>query len=388
LAGHERYLKTTVYGLTGFAPDFVMLMIGANAGIIGMTKEHLGLALALSVPVFVVVTKIDMCPPNILSETLNLLFRILKSPGCRKIPLLVSSQDDVVCSAINFTSERMCPVFLISNVTGANLEYLKSFLNLLSAPAPADFQATPLTPSPESSSDPNVNYRLDLPASFQIDELFTVQGVGSIVSGTCMSGIIKVNDTLHLGPDTTGRFFQVLVKSIHRKRLPVNSVRAGQTASFSLKRPKHFNELRRGMVLLDKGMDLTCCMHFTATVLVLHHPTTISVGYQAMVHAGPIRQTATILSIGAGSGEERLRTGDKAEVHFAFISHPEYLRPGVRLIFREGKTKAVGTVNKIVPYQPVLTKPTGNRSRRTQKAPSRQPVALPVVNETKVEEKK
>ena len=41
-------------------------MIGANAGIVGMTKEHLGLALALSVPVFVVVTKIDMCPPNVL----------------------------------------------------------------------------------------------------------------------------------------------------------------------------------------------------------------------------------------------------------------------------------------------------------------------------------
>lgn len=96
------------------------------------------------------------------------------------------------------------------------------------------------------------------------------------------------------------------------------------------------------MVLLAKGMDLICCMHFTATVLVLHHPTTISVGYQAMVHAGPIRQTATILSIGAGKGEERLRTGDRAEVHFAFINHPEYLRTGVRLIFREGKTKAVG----------------------------------------------
>lgn len=36
-----------------------------------MTKEHLGLALALSVPVFVVVTKIDMCPANKLQETLK-----------------------------------------------------------------------------------------------------------------------------------------------------------------------------------------------------------------------------------------------------------------------------------------------------------------------------
>ena len=68
--------------------------------------EHLGLALALSVPVFVVVTKIDMCPPNVLQETMKLLARILKSPGCRKIPVLVQNQDDVVTSATNFTSER------------------------------------------------------------------------------------------------------------------------------------------------------------------------------------------------------------------------------------------------------------------------------------------
>jgi GTPase len=80
--------------------------IGANAGVVGMTKEHLGLALALNVPVFVVVTKIDMCPPNVLQETLKLLQKILKSAGCRKIPVLVQNPDDVVCSATNFSSER------------------------------------------------------------------------------------------------------------------------------------------------------------------------------------------------------------------------------------------------------------------------------------------
>ena len=87
---------------------FILLaaQIGANAGVVGMTKEHLGLALALGVPVFVVVTKIDMCPPHILAETLQVLHKILKSPGCRKIPVLVQSIDDVVVSATNFTSER------------------------------------------------------------------------------------------------------------------------------------------------------------------------------------------------------------------------------------------------------------------------------------------
>ena len=38
LAGHEKYLKTTVFGMTGHAPDFAMLMVGSNAGIVGMTK--------------------------------------------------------------------------------------------------------------------------------------------------------------------------------------------------------------------------------------------------------------------------------------------------------------------------------------------------------------
>merc|ERR1712004_797716 len=133
LAGHEKYLKTTVFGMTGHAPDFGMLMVAANAGVVGMAKEHLGLALALAVPVFVVVTKIDMCPANVKEETLKMLQKILKSPGCRKIPVLVQTMDDVVVSATNFVSERLCPIFQVSNVNGENLDLLKMFLNLLSS---------------------------------------------------------------------------------------------------------------------------------------------------------------------------------------------------------------------------------------------------------------
>lgn len=59
LAGHERYFKTTVFGLSGHAPDYVMLIVGGNAGLIGMSKEHLGVALALNVPIIVCVTKVS-----------------------------------------------------------------------------------------------------------------------------------------------------------------------------------------------------------------------------------------------------------------------------------------------------------------------------------------
>ncbi|XP_048357342.1 GTP-binding protein 1 isoform X3 [Sphaerodactylus townsendi] len=320
LAGHEKYLKTTVFGMTGHLPDFCMLMVGSNAGIVGMTKEHLGLALALNVPVFVVVTKIDMCPANILQETLKLLQRLLKSPGCRKIPVLVQSKDDVIVTASNFSSERMCPIFQISNVTGENLDLLKMFLNLLS---------------------PRTSYREEEPAEFQIDDTYSVPGVGTVVSGTTLRGLIKLNDTLLLGPDPLGNFLPIAVKSIHRKRMPVKEVRGGQTASFALKKIKR-SSIRKGMVMVSPRLNPQASWEFEAEILVLHHPTTISPRYQAMVHCGSIRQTATILSM----DKDCLRTGDKATVHFRFIKTPEYLHIDQRLVFREGRTKAVGTITK------------------------------------------
>lgn len=60
LAGHERYLKTTLYGLTSGAPSCIMIMVGANAGIIGMSKEHLAISLALSVPFIICITKVGV----------------------------------------------------------------------------------------------------------------------------------------------------------------------------------------------------------------------------------------------------------------------------------------------------------------------------------------
>ncbi|GBP08708.1 GTP-binding protein 1 [Eumeta japonica] len=292
LAGHERYLKTTVFGMTGMHLTLV-LMIGANAGIVGMTKEHLGLALALSVPVFVVVTKIDMCPPNVLQDNLKLLFKILKSQGCRKVPVMVKTPDEVVLSATNFVSERLCPIFQVSNVTGENLNLLKMFLNLLTT---------------------RMTGQDNLPAEFQIDDTYSVPGVGTVVSGTCLQGLIKLNDVLMLGPDPLGNFISIAVKSIHRKRMNVK----------------------------ESDLKPQACWEFEGEILVLHHPTTISSRYQAMVHCGSIRQTASIVNM----SKECLRTGDKAHVKFRFIKHPEYILFWSAYGFREGRTKAVGNVLK------------------------------------------
>lgn len=318
--------------MTGHAPDFGMLMIGANAGIIGMTKEHLGLALALSVPVFVVVTKIDMSPIDVLQDNMKILLKVLKSQGCRKVPVIVKTSDEVVLSATNFVSERLCPIFQVSNVTGENLDLLKMFLNLLTI---------------------RTKGLDDLPAEFQIDDSYSVQGVGTVVSGTTLQGVIKQNDTILLGPDPLGNFNSVQVKSIHRKRMPVKEVRGGQTASFALKKIKR-SQIRKGMVLVAPELDPQACWEFEGEILVLHHPTTISSRYQAMVHCGSVRQTASIISM----SKECLRTGDKAHVRFRFIKHPEYIRKNQRLVFREGRTKAVGNVLQPIGMVSIVVKQT------------------------------
>lgn len=342
LAGHEKYLKTTIFGMTGHAPDFCMLMVGANAGVVGMCKEHLGLALALSVPVFVVVTKIDMCPPNVLQSTLKLLQKILRSPGCRKLPILVQNDDDVVMTATNFTTERICPIFQVSNVTGENLGLVRQFLNLLTT---------------------RVCYDENDTAEFQIDDTYTVPGVGTVVSGTTMKGTISCNDTLLLGPDPLGHFAPLSVKSIHRKRLPVDEVKGGQSASFALKKQVKRTAIRKGMVLVSPTATPKACWEFEGELLVLHHPTTISANYQAMLHCGSIRQTASIVTMSV----DHLRTGDKANVRFRFLKNPEYLHEGQRLVFREGRTKAIGSVIKLLPEVKGTPLHTSKRKHHTRR---------------------
>jgi len=148
--------------------------------------------------------------------------------------------------------------------------------------------------------------------------------------------------------------------------MPVTEVRSGQTASFALKKIKR-SHIRKGMVMVAPGLNPQSCWEFKGDIMVLHHPTTIATRYQAMVHCGSIRQTASI----TGMTAECLRTGDKANVHFRFVKHPEYLKVGQRLVFREGRTKAVGTVTGIVKHAPAgsslhkgkLVKMTRNEQR-------------------------
>lgn len=230
LAGHERYLRTTVFGMLSSNPNYCLLMVAANNGLIGMSKEHLGIALALNVPVMVIITKIDICPPHILQETISQLTKILKSPGARKIPIFVKNMEETINTAGQFVSQRICPIFQVSNVTGENLELVRTFLNILPYRG---------------------HYNPDAPFEFLINDTFSVPHVGTVVSGVAKSGVIHAGDTVLVGPDSLGQFTTTTIKSIERKRIQVNACFAGQSGSFALKRVRR-KEVRKGMVVLKK----------------------------------------------------------------------------------------------------------------------------------------
>ena len=338
LAGHERYLKTTVFGMTSGLPDYVVLMVGANAGLIGMSKEHLGIALALGIPVCVVVTKVDMCPAHVLEATMKQIGKVLQSPGCRKTPVVMDSMQAVTDAAAQLPVERICPVFQVSNVTGTNLGLLRAFLNLL--------------PSSQARYAPLQH----APAEMPITDVFSVPFVGTVVSGVLTAGVVNVGDTLLLGPDSLGQFFPTAVRSIQRKRVNVECASAGQSISFALKRVRR-NQVRKGMMLLARtSVPPAVHQEFEAEVLCLYHSTTLSLGSCIVLHAASIRQTVKIVAIAKADARTThyvdetkpvVRMGDRARVRLRFMAAAEYITPGTKLIAREGKTRLVGVVRGV-----------------------------------------
>lgn len=333
LCGHEKYLKTTIFGLVGLLPDYTMIVIGANMGITRMAKEHIGLSLALKIPMFFVFTKIDMAPENIYKDNMNLLKRILASPAAGRIAMPVDEETDVIALA-GMMESKGCPIFTVSNVTGQGLEKLRAFISSLQT----------------RTQNSSIFGTMNQPAEMLIDGIYMVTGVGLVVSGILKSGTVSVNDTLYLGPDSTGGYKQVSVKSIHKLRISVDKAIAGQSVCFGIRIQNKKEQLKRsfikkGMVLVSKSLCAETSWEFDAEVVILHHATTIREKYQPIIHAGVVRQAASVISM----TKELLRPGDQGLIHFRFAYHPELIHPGMNILFREGRTKGLGVISQIYP---------------------------------------
>jgi GTPase len=333
LCGHEKYLKTTILGLSSSFPDMCFIMIGGNMGITRITQEHIFLCVTMGIPFSIVITKIDICKnrTNVLKETVRSVKRLLKLPGIRRIPYNIYNKDDVITCTKNIHSESIVPIFYVSNVTGEGLDYVKILLNLLRK-----------TPN-------NINNIEDV--EYHIDTIFYVQGVGTVVGGQLISGTISVGDRLLLGPNN-GKYTSVQVRSIHCKRVPVQKVEYGSYVCLGLRKIERKN-VRKGNVLLSMKSNQLAVREFDADITVVKsHSTSIKPGYEPIVNTNTMRQTATLLKItnkinarkSIDDNECILRTGDKATARFRFRYRSEYLKSGSKLLMTEGKCKIIGTV--------------------------------------------
>jgi GTPase len=337
LCGHEMYLKTTIFGLTGLLPDYALIVVGANMGVQRMTKEHLGIALALKIPIFIVVTKLDLAPDEIKKQTLDNLVKVLKCAGAQKLPIIVKEDDDLNVYSQSILSNTVCPIFCVSSTTGDGIKKLRSFMGSLKSRVEQVKLNIECNPS---------NTKVE----YLIDSIFNVKGIGLVSSGVLISGTVKVGQTLMLGPNNKGEFKAIVVKSIHFKRIIVSEIEAGNSCCFQIKSadskfPLKKEHIRKGMVMLEKQTEYRTVREFEAEVIILHHATTIKPKYQAVIHVGVIRQTAQVISI---KDKELLRTGDKGQVVFRFINSPEYIHLGANILFREGRTRGLGQVTKLI----------------------------------------
>ena len=317
LAGHEKYFKTTVHGLNGGLADFAILVIGSNMGVLKMTREHLGIIKALKIPFFIVLTKTDICPPNVLERTQREITKLVEKNFKKKVLETSELSNDTI------------NLFKLSNVTGIGLDTFREFLFL---------------------QNPKIDWesKRNKDSIYWIDNVYMVKGIGIVISGTLKTGEIRINDKMLLGP-VEGKFIDVQVKSIHNNfREDISMLTAGLSGciaikSITKKEALTKKRIKKGMVLhqsLNLETRTKAYDRFTASITILHHPTTIKKNYEPVIHCGKIAQTAVIENI----DNECLRTGDKGLVEFRFKYRPEFIEKDDILIFREGKTKGIGKI--------------------------------------------
>ncbi len=314
--GHEPWLRTTIRGLVGQKLDYGLLTVAADDGVTETTREHLGILLATDLPTIVALTKVDLVDEERVTEVEREIERALREVD--KTPLRVARHG--IDAAIEEISETVVPLVTTSAVTGAGLDTLDEMFERL----------------PKTAGEVG-EFRM------YIDRTYNVQGVGAVASGTVKAGEVEAGDELLLGPMQDGQFREVEVRSIEMHYHRVDEAKAGRIVGIALKGVREA-DIERGMVLLPREADPDPVREFEAEVMVLNHPTRIGSGYEPVVHLETVSEAAKFYPEGG-----QLLPGDagKATVEFKFRSY--LVEEGQKFVFREGRSKGVGTVTDLQP---------------------------------------
>jgi len=312
--GHADYVKNMITGAAQM--DGAILVVSAADGPMPQTREHILLARQVGVPAIVVyLNKCDMVDDKELLELVEMEVRDLlnkyKFPG-DTIPIIHGS----ALAALEDKNPALGK---------------ESILKLMEA-----VDAT--IPQPERP--------LDKPFLMPIEDVFSISGRGTVVTGRCERGIVKVGEEIEIvGLRPTQK---TICTGVEMFRKLLDEGRAGDNVGILLRGTKR-EEVERGQVVCKPG-SITPHTKFKAEIYVLtkeeggRHTPFFS-NYRPQFY---FRTTDVTGSLTLPSGVEMIMPGDNVTIEATLIN-PIAMEEGLRFAIREGgRTIGAGVVAKII----------------------------------------
>ncbi len=315
--GHADYVKNMITGAAQM--DGAILVVNAADGPMPQTREHILLSRQVGVPYIVVfLNKADMVDDAELIELVEMEVRELLNeygfPG-DDTPIIVGS-------ALKALEEAKA---------GVDGEWSAKIMELMDA-------VDSYIPTPQRDTDK--------PFLMPIEDVFSISGRGTVVTGRVEKGVVKVGDTIEIvgiKPTQT-----TTVTGVEMFRKEMDQGEAGDNVGILL-RGTGKDDVERGMVLCKPG-SITPHSKFEAEVYILtkeeggrHTP--FFNNYRPQFY---VRTTDVTGSITLGEGKEMVMPGDNVKITVELI-HPVALEQGTRFAIREGgRTVGSGVVAKII----------------------------------------
>ena len=311
--GHADYVKNMITGAAQM--DGAILVVSATDGPMPQTREHILLSRQVGVPyIMVFMNKCDMVDDEELLELVEMEVRELLSdydfPG-----------DDT-------------PI-----IKGSALEALNGSDGKYGEPAVLELLDTLDSYIPEPERD------IDKSFLMPIEDVFSISGRGTVVTGRVESGIIKVGDEIEIiGIKPTAK---TTCTGVEMFRTLLDEGRAGENCGILLRGTKR-EEVQRGQVLAKPG-SITPHTKFDAEVYVLSKEeggrhTPFLNGYRPQFY---FRTTDVTGAITLQEGTEMVMPGDNVEMSVELI-HPIAMDKGLRFAIREGgRTVGAGVVANV-----------------------------------------
>ncbi len=252
--GHRDFVKNMITGTS--QADAAILVVAAPEGVMAQTKEHAWLARTLGVKQMIVaINKMDATQP----------------PYDQKRYEEVKEEVEKLLKTIGYKSEDV--QFLpVSAFEGDNVKEQK---NLSWWGGPTILEALDALKVPEKP--------IDKPLRWPIQDVYSITGVGTVPVGRIETGVMKPGDKLIFLPSTQPGGVTGEVKTIEMHHEQIPKAEPGDNVGVNV-RGISKKDIRRGDVAGHPDNPPTVARTFTAQIMVLNHPSVITVGYTPVFH--------------------------------------------------------------------------------------------------------